>query len=80
MVKSHLFSNECYIVIDYWLFWPTVSMEDSMHAKLLLLCPTLCDPMDYSLPASHPWISPGKSTGVVCRVLLQGRFDGEVLT
>ena len=23
-----------------------------MHAKLLQLCPTLCDPMDYSLPGS----------------------------
>ena len=23
-----------------------------MHAKWLLLCPTLCDPMDYTLPAS----------------------------
>ena len=23
-----------------------------VHAKLLQLCPTLCDPMDYSLPGS----------------------------
>ena len=23
-----------------------------MHVKLLQLCPTLCDPMDYSLPGS----------------------------
>ena len=23
-----------------------------MHAKLLQLCPTLCDPMDHSLPGS----------------------------
>ena len=23
-----------------------------MHAKLLQLCPTLCNPMDYSLPSS----------------------------
>ena len=27
-------------------------------------CPTLCDPMDCSLPGSSVWHSPGKSTGV----------------
>ena len=27
-------------------------------------CPTLCDPMDCSLPDSSAWDSPGKSTGV----------------
>ena len=26
--------------------------------------PTLCDPMDCSLPGSSAWDSPGKSTGV----------------
>ena len=36
-------------------------------------CPTLCDPMDGSLPASSVHgDSPGKSTGVGCHVLLQG--------
>ena len=41
-------------------------------AKSLQLCPTLCNPIDGSptrLP--HPWDSPGKNTGVGCRVLLQ---------
>ena len=38
-------------------------------------CPTLCDPMDYSLPdSSPPWDSPGKSTGVGCHFLFQGIF------
>ena len=37
-----------------------------MHAKLLQSCPTLCDPMDCSLPDSSVWDSPGKSTGVGC--------------
>ena len=38
-------------------------------------CPTLCDPMDYSLPdSSSPWDSPGKSTGVGCHFLFQGIF------
>ena len=37
------------------------------------LCPTLCDPMDYSSPGSSvPGDSPGKNTGVSCRALLQG--------
>ena len=44
-------------------------------AQLLQYCPTLCDPMDCSLPGSScPWNSPGKSTGVGCHVLLQGIF------
>ena len=42
------------------------------RAKLLQLCLTLCDPMDYSPPGSpvHE-VSPGKNTGVGCHVLLQ---------
>ena len=47
-----------------------------MHAILLQLCPTLCDPMDCSLPDSsvHGMDSPGKHTGVGCHALLQGIF------
>ena len=38
-------------------------------------CQTLCDLMDYSLPASLcPWDSPGKNIGVGCHFLLQGIF------
>ena len=41
-------------------------------AKLLQLCPTLCDPIDGSPPGSpHPWDFPGKNTGVGCHFLLQ---------
>jgi len=42
-------------------------------AKLLQLCLTLCNPMDYSPPGSpvHE-ISPGKNTGMGCHALLQG--------
>ena len=41
-------------------------------AKLLQLCPTLCDPTDGSPPGSpRPWDSPGKNTGVGCHVFLQ---------
>ena len=45
------------------------------HAMSLQLCPTLCNPMDYSPPGSIcPWDSPGKNTAVGCHVLLQGIF------
>ena len=38
-------------------------------------CPTLCDPMDCSLPGSScPWDFPGNSPGVDCHFLLQGIF------
>ena len=39
------------------------------------LCPTLCDPMDYSPQGSSiHGISPGKNIGVNCHGLLQGIF------
>ena len=39
------------------------------------LCPTLCNPVDYSLPASSiHGDSPDKNTGVGCHNLLQGIF------
>ena len=38
-------------------------------------CPTICDPMNYSLPGCSVYgDSPGKNTGVGCHVLLQGIF------
>ena len=40
-------------------------------AKSLQLCPTLCHPINGSLPGSHPWDSRGKNTGVGCHFLLQ---------
>ena len=42
-------------------------------------CPTLCNPMDYSLPGSSVHgDSPGKNTGVGCHVL-QGIFQTQGL-
>ena len=52
----------------------------SAAAKLLQLCPTLCDPIDGS-PPGCPWDSPGKNTGVGCHFLLQcmkGKSESEV--
>ena len=38
-------------------------------------CPSLCDPMDCSLPCSSVYgDSPGKNIGVGCHALLQGTF------
>ena len=51
-----------------------------IRAQSLQSCPTLCDPMDYSLPGScvHG-DSPGKNTGVGCHALLQGIFPTQGL-
>ena len=38
------------------------------------LRPTLCDPVDCSLPGSCPWNSPGKNTEAGCHFLLWGVF------
>ena len=44
------------------------------------LWPTVCDPMDYSLPGSSVHgDSPGRSTGVGCHALLQGIFPTQGL-
>ena len=41
--------------------------------SVVQLCPTLCDPMDCSLPdSSVDGASPGKNTRVGCHSLLQG--------
>ena len=40
-------------------------------AKLLQLCPTLCDPRRQLTRLLCPWDSPGKNTGVGCDFLLQ---------
>ena len=43
-------------------------------------CPTLCDPMDCSLPGSSMHgDSPGKNTGVSCHALLWGIFSTQGL-
>ena len=57
-------------------------MYAAIAAKLLQLCPTLCDPIDGSPPGSPPpWDSPGKNTGVGCHFLLhcmKVKSEGEV--
>ena len=48
-------------------------LHPKLKVKVDQLCPTLCDPMDYSpLGSSVPGESPGKSTGMGCHALLRG--------
>ena len=55
--------------------WTYLHRDVRMHAKSLQSCPTLCDPMNRSLPGSSlHGDSPGKNTGVDCYALLQGIF------
>ena len=49
-----------------------------VHAQALQLRPTVCDPMDCSLPP-RPWGVPGKNTGVGWHDLLQGIFPTQGL-
>ena len=54
-----------------WLL--LAKMQDANEQKCLPLSRVrLCDPKDSSLPGSSPRGSPGRNTGVGCRVLLQG--------
>ena len=49
-----------------------------VHAQALQLRPTVCDPMDCSLPP-RPWGVPGKNTRVGWHDLLQGIFPTQGL-
>ena len=52
--------------------WMKLIVNHAATAQPLQSCPTLCNPMDYSLARLLcPWDSPGKNTGVGCHALLQ---------
>ena len=54
---------------------PGKPINTVVHAKLLQSCPTLCNPMNYSLLVSSVCgDSPGKNTGVLCHALRHGIF------
>ena len=67
-------------VLEGWFVTTSATWEalTGICAVLCLVaqsCPTLCDPMDCSLPGSSVLRdSPGKNTGVGCHFLLQGIF------
>ena len=48
-----------------------------LESEVAHSCPTLCDPMDCSLPGSSVWDFPDNSTGVDCHFLLQGIFPNQ---
>ena len=50
---------------------------ESEKVKVTQLCPTLCNPIDYS-PCS-PWDSSGQNTGVGSLSLFQGIFQSQEL-
>ena len=50
------------------------AFEGKNESEVSQSCPTLCDPMDCSLPGSSVHGIPGKNTGVGCHALLQGIF------
>ena len=51
------------------------SLMEAILCLVAQLCPTLCDPVDCSLPGfSVHGDSPGKNTRAGCHVLLQGTF------
>ena len=53
----------------------TKHIQQDVLCLVAQLCSTLCNPMDCSLPGSSVrGDSPGKNTGVGCRLLLQGIF------
>ena len=61
--------------VYHFTSWWTFGLSAAAAAvKLLLSCPTLCDPIDWTMQPTrlcHPWDSPGKNTGVGYHFLLQ---------
>ena len=73
--------RECKLVQPLWKTVETLLKKLNMTLSCAVLClvvqscPTLCKPMDSSLPSSSVHgDSPGKNTGVGCHALLQGIF------
>ena len=57
-----------------YAFPPVLQEAAAVAAKLLQSCPTLCNPIDWTMQPTRlrrPWNSPGKNTGVGCHFLLQ---------
>ena len=61
--------------MHHWWEWNHYGKQYAVLCLVTQLCPTVCDPMDCSLPGSSVHgDSPGKNTGVGCHALLQGIF------
>ena len=84
LLRFSFFSAICKVSADnhfaflYFFFLGLIRVVSSACAVLCLVsqpCPTLCDPVDCSLPSSsvHAY-SPSKNNELVCQALLQGIF------
>ena len=74
IIFSRLVSMNLVLIILFYLvnIWaPAVHLK----VKVTQWCPTLFDPMDYSMDSSSPWNSLGQNTGVGSLSLLQGIFQ-----
>ena len=65
-------------LVNLWVFFHLKSAGEVQGQKVKVAhsCPTLCNPMDYT---HSPWNSPGQTTGVGSRCLLQGIFPTQEL-
>ena len=50
--------------------------RSEVNVLVAQLCPTLCNPKDYSPPGPSVWNSPGKNTGVGCHAPSPGDLPG----
>ena len=75
-ISQELFFSQDFSFFLIWEFFycsPYYTLKK--ESEVTQLCPTLCDPMDYSLDRLLcPWDFPGKNTGVNCHSFLQGIF------
>ena len=59
----------------YVCVWVCIYVYEVKWSEVTQSCPTLCNPMNCSLPGFLcPWDSPGRNTGVGCHFLLQEIF------
>ena len=85
LIQTHLKHLHVGVIVPLGVFqhmWATVLCWVYLSVLCLVSqsCPSLCNPMDCSLPGSSVCgDSPGKDTGVGCHVLLQGIFSTQEL-
>ena len=79
-IKNVFLSMCLFVCLLIYLFMQLLSLclciflPGCMSAKTLQSSPTLCDPVDCSLPGSSVRGSPGKDTGGDCHARRQGLF------
>jgi len=76
MIQSNIELVVTYPSLLYFCFYYFINVKTTLILKVKVapLCPTLCNPMEYS-----PWNSSGQNTGVGSLSLLQGIFPNQGL-